>query len=211
MPVSITNTPVALTRTRAAFERDAQICEVQALYLDMIASAKQTIYIENQYFTSKVLGDALAARLAEDDGPEVIAVLRLSTQGWLEAPTMGTLRTVLLKQLRDADRHGRFHAYFPHIPGLPEGQCCDLHSKLMIVDDEIVRIGSANFSNRSMGLDTECDAAIEANGDERVSQAIRDFRNQLLAEHLDVPAEQVEAEVRKAGSVNGGIAALDTR
>ncbi len=104
--------------------------------------------------------------LMEDNGPEIIAVLRLSTQGWLEAPTMGTLRTVLLKKLRDADRHGRFHAYFPHIPGLPEGQCCDLHSKLMIVDDEVVRIGSANFSNRSMGLDTECDAAIEANGDD---------------------------------------------
>ncbi len=56
-------------------------------------------------------------------------------------------------------KQGRFHAYFPHIPGLPEGQCCDLHSKLMIVDDEVLRIGSANFSNRSMGLDTECDAA----------------------------------------------------
>ncbi len=135
-------------------------------------------------------------------------MLRLSTQGWLEAPTMGTLRTVTLKKLRDADRYGRFHAYFPHIPDLPEGQCCDLHSKLMITDDEVVRIGSANFSNRSMGLDTECDAAIEANGDERVSRAIRDFRNTLLGEHLDVPAEQVQAACEKAGSVNGGIDAL---
>ena len=29
----------------------------------------------------------------------------------------------------------------------------------MIIDDEYLRIGSANFSNRSMGLDTECDVA----------------------------------------------------
>lgn len=209
LPVSIADANVALARTRAALNDDPQICEVQALYLDMIARAKHTIYIENQYFTSNSLGEALATRLAEDDGPEIIAVLRLSTQGWLEAPTMGTLRTVLLKKLRDADKHGRFHAYFPHIPGLPEGQCCDLHSKLMIIDDEVVRIGSANFSNRSMGLDTECDAAIEARGDERISRVIRGFRNELLAEHLNTSREKVEAAVTEAnGSVVRAIDAL---
>jgi phospholipase D1/2 len=122
---------------------------------------------------------------------------------------MGTLRTVLLKKLRDADRHGRFHAYYPHIPGLPDEQCCDLHSKLMIVDDEVLRIGSANFSNRSMGLDTECDAAIEARGEERVARAIVGFRNMLLAEHLDVQPAQVEAAVSEAGgSVQRAIEAL---
>ena len=38
----------------------------------------------------------------------------------------------------------------------------------MIVDDELVRIGSANFSRRSMGVDTECDLAVDARGDSRV-------------------------------------------
>jgi phospholipase D1/2 len=209
LPVSLADTNVALARTRAAFNDDAQICEVQAMYLDMIARAKRTIYIENQYFTSNALGEALAARLAEEDGPEIIAVLRLSTQGWLEAPTMGTLRTVLLKKLRDADKQGRFHAYFPHIPGLPDGQCCDLHSKLMIVDDEVLRIGSANFSNRSMGLDTECDAVVEARGNERIARAIRGFRNELLAEHLGKSAEEIEGAVAKeGGSVARAIDAL---
>lgn len=211
LPISIADVNVALARTRAAFNDDPQICEVQALYLDMIARAKHTIYIENQYFTSNALGEALAARLAEAEGPEIIAVLRLSTQGWLEAPTMGTLRTVLLKKLREADRYGRFHAYFPHIPGLPEGQCCDLHSKLMIIDDEVLRIGSANFSNRSMGLDTECDAAIEARGDERIARVIRGFRNTLLAEHLDTTTERVDAAIGAAGgSVQRAIDALVT-
>ena len=211
LPVSLADVNVALARTRAALNGDPQICEVQALYLDMIARAKRTIYIENQYFTSNALGEALAARLADEDGPEVIAVLRLSTQGWLEAPTMGTLRTVLLKKLRDADKHGRFHAYYPDIPGLPEGQCCDLHSKLMIVDDEVVRIGSANFSNRSMGLDTECDATIEARGEERIARVIEGFRNELLAEHLGVSAEQVEAALGESGgSVQRAIDSLVT-
>ena len=30
-----------------------------------------------------------------------------------------------------------------------------IHSKLMIVDDEFLTIGSANLTNRSMGLDSE--------------------------------------------------------
>ena len=211
LQVSLTDTDVAAARTRAPMGDEPPVTEVQQLYLDMIASAKRYIYIENQYFTSNALGDALAERLAEPDGPEVIAVLRLSTQGWLEAPTMGTLRTVTLKKLRDADHHGRFHAYYPHIPGLSDGQCCDLHSKLMIVDDECLRIGSANFSNRSMGLDTECDAAIEARGDERIVAGIRKFRDTLLGEHLGGSAEEVGRAVKESGSLHRAIKALDER
>lgn len=208
LPVSLTDTDVAIARTRAPMGDEEPIGEVLQLYLDMIAAAKRAIYIENQYFTANALGEALAARLAEPEGPEVIAVLRLSTQGWLEAPTMGSLRTVMLKKLRDADKYGRFHAYYPHIPELPEGQCCDLHSKLVIVDDEYLRIGSANFSNRSMGLDTECDVAIEARGEERIAGAIHGFRNVLLGEHLDVPPEQVGEALKEAGTVRGAIAKL---
>ena len=37
-----------------------------------------------------------------------------------------------------------------------------VHSKVMIVDDRFLRIGSANINNRSMGADTECDLAFEA-------------------------------------------------
>lgn len=210
MPVALTDVDVAIARTMAPIGKYPGVNEIEQLYLDMIRAAKRVIYIENQYFTSNTLGDALAQRLAEPDAPEVIAVLRLSTEGWLEAPTMGTLRTVLLRKLRDADRHGRFHAYYPHIPGLPEGQCCDLHSKLMIVDDEMLRIGSANFCNRSMGLDTECDLAIEARGDPRIARAIRDFRQALLSEHLDVPAEHIERTEREVGSLHGAIEALQT-
>ena len=37
-----------------------------------------------------------------------------------------------------------------------------MHSKVMIIDDRFLRVGSANLNNRSMGTDTECDLAIEA-------------------------------------------------
>ena len=59
-----------------------------------------------------------------------------------------------------------------------------VHSKVMIVDDTLVRIGSANFSRRSMGVDTECDLAVDAERTARVRAGIRRIRDRLLAEHL---------------------------
>lgn len=205
---SLTNIEVAVSRTSSAADDGRAVHEVESMYLDIIASAKRYLYIENQYFTSDTLGHALAERLVEPDGPEVIVALRLSTDGWLEAPTMGALRTRLLMKLRDADQHGRFHAYYPYIPGLPDGQCCDLHSKLIVVDDEIVHLGSANFCNRSMGLDTECDVTIEARGERRLMAPMADFINELLGEHLCKSADEVAAARRTQGSLNDAILSL---
>ena len=39
-----------------------------------------------------------------------------------------------------------------------------VHSKVLVVDDRLLRIGSSNINNRSMGFDSECDVAIEAVG-----------------------------------------------
>jgi len=83
-----------------------------------------------------------------------------------------------------------------------------VHSKVMIVDDEWLRIGSANFCNRSMGLDTECDLTFEARGDEKVAAVIRDFRERLLGEHLDVEPERVHAEFARSNSLHATIATL---
>src|SRR6185436_12917713 len=113
--------------------------EVEKLYLDMIAAARRVIYIENQYFTAPRIAAALERRLAEPNGPEL--VLRLLSHGWLEEATMHVLRTRLIQRLRQADRHGRFRVYYPDVPALPEGKCIDVHSKLMIVDETVLRIG----------------------------------------------------------------------
>ena len=41
----------------------------------------------------------------------------------------------------------------------------NVHTKLMIVDDRLLIVGSANLARRSMGLDTECDLAVVAKDD----------------------------------------------
>jgi len=183
---------------------------VERLYVEMIARARKYIYLENQYFTSQTVGQALAARLTEPAGPEIVLVTRLISHGWLEELTMHVLRTKLIKDLQAADSGGKFHVYYPHVEGLVAGTCVEMHSKMMAVDDEWLRIGSANLSNRSMGLDTECDAVIEAGGRRAVRDAIRGLRDRLLAEHLGLPVDAVARELASAGSMHGAIAALSS-
>jgi phosphatidylserine/phosphatidylglycerophosphate/cardiolipin synthase-like enzyme/uncharacterized membrane protein YdjX (TVP38/TMEM64 family) len=208
LPVSVANVDVAISRTAPAIEGEQGIREVEALYLDMIAAAKHSIYIENQYFTAEKAAEALASRLQEPDGPEVIVVLRELSHGWLEEITMQTLRTRLIEKLRAADRHERLRVVFPWIAGLKEGTCIDVHSKMMIVDDDIVRIGSANFANRSMGLDTECDTTIEAAGREDVRSSIRALRACLLGEHLGFSTQEVQHAIAATASLRGALDAL---
>jgi phosphatidylserine/phosphatidylglycerophosphate/cardiolipin synthase-like enzyme/uncharacterized membrane protein YdjX (TVP38/TMEM64 family) len=184
---------VGIARTMPPDGEQPAVREVERLYLDMIAAARRSIYIENQYFTSPVITGALARRLAEPGGPEILLVLRLLSHGWLEEHTMHVLRTRLLGQLLQADRHGRLRVCYPHVPGLAEGCCLDVHSKLMIVDDQLLRAGSANLASRSMGVDSECDLLVEARGREDVARRIAALRASLLAEHMGCEPAQASA------------------
>jgi phospholipase D1/2 len=205
---ALTDVEVAIARTEPAFERRDGVREVERLYLDAIASAQQTIYMENQYFTARCLVDALAARLSEDDGPEVVLVLPQKTGGWLEQVTMDVLRGRILERLAAGDRHDRLRVYYPFQPGLGD-DCISVHAKLMIVDDRFLRIGSSNASNRSMGLDTECDLAIEtSNRGDAISRYVSGLRGRLLGEHLDCNADAIDAAIREQHGLIAAIEAL---
>ena len=210
MPVHAENVQVAVSVTAPPSDDAPAVKQIERLYLDMIKGARRYIYIENQYFTSEVIGDALKARLAEPDGPEIVVATRLLSHGWLEELTMSTLRTQLVRDLRAVDKHGHFHCYYPDVPGLCEGTCLDIHSKVMIIDDEWLRIGSSNLSNRSMGMDTECDLTIEARGDAKVAAAMRLFRNALVGEHSGATPDEVDTAEKAAGSLAGAIDRLGT-
>jgi phospholipase D1/2 len=63
-----------------------------------------------------------------------------------------------------------------------------------------------------MGLDTECDLAIEAvegrPGADRLAETIVGFRDRLLAEHLDSTPDDVAAAIADTGSLVRGIERL---
>ena len=66
---------------------------------------------------------------------------------------MGVLRARLHRRLCQADGAGRYRMYCPQLADTG-GECLNVHSKLMIADDDLLTVGSANLSNRSMGFDT---------------------------------------------------------
>jgi phosphatidylserine/phosphatidylglycerophosphate/cardiolipin synthase-like enzyme/uncharacterized membrane protein YdjX (TVP38/TMEM64 family) len=198
---------VAVARTAPALGERPTVNEVEALFLDSLNKARRYVYIETQYLTSRTVADSLIARLQDPKGPEIVMVLHPSSDGWLEQHTMDVLRGRVLERLRAADRFHRLNLNYPKVPDL-RGQCISMHSKVCIIDDDFVRVGSANLSNRSMGFDTECDLAIEAAGDPAIRQSIAGFRHRLLAEHLGIHPEAVARELEKDGSLIGAVERL---
>ncbi len=201
---------VGIARTDPRWNGRDEVREVEALHVEAIAAARRFIYLESQYFASIAVADAIKARLAEPDGPEVVVVNPVRTTSWLENTVMLGARARLTRELREADRHGRFRLYVALTDG---GACITVHAKVMVVDDRLLRIGSANLNNRSMGLDSECDLAMEAphgaaphdtevGAEGRdVRHAIAAVRDGLIAEHLGVAPESVAAELRRQGSL----------
>jgi uncharacterized membrane protein YdjX (TVP38/TMEM64 family) len=183
--------------------------ECESLFLDSIAAARQSIYIESQYFTNEALAHALASRLREPGGPEVVVVTPRECHGWIEQNTMCAFRDGVCRALRDADRYRRLRLVYP-AASRARDVATFVHSKVMMVDDVLVRIGSANYSRRSMGVDTECDLAVDAGNDRQAQAGVRHIRDRLLAEHLGISVDELGRELKRAGSVRGLIDARDS-
>ena len=197
---------VALARTRPAWSGQPEIREIETLYLRAIGAARRSVYIENQYLTVLPVADALAARLGEPDGPEVVIVGPKECEGVVETAVMDRGRAQFLERLRAADRFGRLRVLHPvNAEGANPPMPINVHAKLMIVDDRLLMVGSANLSNRSMRLDTECNLALEAQDDSDRHAVLR-ARDALLGEHLGCDGATLAARVRALGSI---VAAID--
>ena len=209
LEVDFRDISVAIARTLPEFDKQPQISEIEAAKLAIIASTKTCLYIESQYFASRKIAEAIAMRLQEADGPEIILINPEGAEGWLEAKAMDSARIRLMKLVRDADLHGRFRLMYPvndiRTP-------IYVHAKVMVADDRLIKIGSANLNNRSMGYDTECDIVIEARLDQKILSAkIIDHRNGLIAEHLGCDQKDLNLEIEKNGSVIQAINTLNRK
>jgi phospholipase D1/2 len=191
---------IAIARTRGEVGEWSEIREIEALFLDLIASARRFVYVETQYFASRVVAEAIGRRLGEPDGPEFVVVNPKAGYGWLDESVMGPARAELFKVLERKDRYGRFRIYTPVTEG---GADIYVHAKIMVVDDVVLRVGSANLNNRSMGLDSECDLMIDARrpANNGMGPTIARLRSDLIAEHLGVAPAEVAATFEKTGSL----------
>lgn len=201
-------TRLALARTYPSWEEHPKVEEIAVLTQDIILAARTYIYIEAQYLTAPDVAKALAKKLGEASGPDVVIIVTKSSRGRAEQFVMGRNRRRLLRRLIRADRHRRLRIYYPSIAADGSETPIHVHAKLMIVDDRLLRIGSANLNNRSMGLDTECDLIIEA-ADEATRAAICGVRERLMAEHLGTSTEKVRDAAQSAHSLLTGIDRLN--
>ncbi|HDP26489.1 MAG TPA: hypothetical protein ENN34_13780 [Deltaproteobacteria bacterium] len=206
VPAALENIDVGISRTMPEYEKNPEIREVEHLWVDAIRAAERYVYIENPFFTSHAIGSVIEERLSDEACPEIVLISREKSRGWLEEHTMDALRANILNRLWKADRYSRLKVYYPRVPHLGQSDI-DVHAKVLITDNEFLRIGSSNLSNRSMGLDTECDLSIEAR-DDRDTLVIRGFLGELLGEHLGHAQEQVTDTITSSGSLISAIESL---
>ena len=204
-----TDVEIGIARTRPKYDGEAGVSEIEQLFTRHIARAKHFIYAESQYFASRVIGEAIGRRLQEEDPPEVVIVQPLAAEDWSEQLAMDTARARLVRTLGELDRKRRLHLYVSYTGETP----IYCHAKIMIIDDEVLRIGSANLNNRSMGLDTECDVFIDCArpANAHCGPAIRDLRHSLLAEHCGLDESEVGAMLERHGSMAALVESLGSR
>lgn len=163
-------------QSRSWFSRSprTQITEICENYLAVISTARDFLYIENQYIRSTRIAEALAARAKENEALELILVLPLMPEDAFveDEPNIATRHGQYLREkntdlLYEAfgSRLGIYAMQMPHEDRLPDPETADpseiirntvyIHSKTLICDDEIAIIGSANLNDRSMRTDTE--------------------------------------------------------
>lgn len=185
---------VAVSRTRI---EDDERFEIEELLLRAINHAERRIYVENQYFTSKAFVKALLERMRDEQRSklEVIFVLPEGGHSKKEELVLGNRQRLMLwivQELAKANGHQLRVLKSCGTDATGQRVATFIHSKVAIVDDRFVTIGSANLMNRSMRIDHEINVSFALElcktEEERLELAedIRRLRDSLLAEHAGV-------------------------
>ena len=199
---------VGIVRTLPELDGRDEVREVEALNLAAIAAARHTIYLENQYLAARRLVDALAARLEEDDGPEIVIVLPRRGNNRLEQghdgrrtppadpSAVGSRRTSSIGHLLPGDRR----------------RCADLRP---LEGDGGRRSAVAHRlieSQQPVAWDSTASAIVAIEADSTNSEQRRAFaaksprvRNQLVAEHLGVSVDELESATLECRSLRKAV------
>jgi hypothetical protein len=167
-----------------------QISEVLQLHRRAILQAERLIYLETQYFTAGAVRDVLVERMRRSP-VSVVLVMPVGADTPKERLVLGAAQERLLQSLAlEAERLGSRFRLFSSTPSgpAPQRSATFIHSKVLVVDDRVLAIGSANLTNRSLLLDSELTLAFEEveRRDGDVARAIARTRAELLGEHSGV-------------------------
>lgn len=168
-------TPVQVIRTMPEPYTERGILDT---YLRAIGAARSFIYIEDQYFRSVHISDAIADAVRVWPGLEVIV---LTSQRHANTVLAGSWSRECFERIQR--RKPGFELYTLRVGGTDgEGKLVtmeiDNHAKLMIVDDRFMTVGSCNINDRGFEFEGELNlAAVDA-------ELSRGLRVALWREHL---------------------------
>jgi phospholipase D1/2 len=193
--VPLATSRIALSRTDPHGQPEgARDCrEFCALTLDAVEAAERLIYVETQYLTSAAIAEGLVKRLRRHEAPlDVVIVLNMEAETFKEEVAVGLAQAKVIRDLREAAT-GSPHALgiYYTVPHTEDGQepprATYIHSKLMIVDDRFLTVGSANLTNRSCVVDSELNLSVEDDEPRgALAESVARARHGLLLEHLGV-------------------------
>jgi len=171
--------------------------------LRAIHNARKLIYLENQYFRSSRIAQALVRALRQHPNMELVVVTNRIQGPWRHAYG-GAYHTAKMQQTIRKTRPS-FQLYELLSCGLVDQRVCyrpiHVHAKVMIVDNEWLTVGSANLNERSIRSEAEANVAIE---DEALAT---ELRCRLMAEHLGLsPTDKRLADLNRCAALWRGLA-----
>lgn len=190
VPVEAEHLPVGIARTEVVCPAGSTIREVERSFIAAIRSATSFVYIENQFTSATRMAHELAEQMRRVPSLRVLVVAPKLHSSWLESQAMQNGRGAFIDCFSAAGVADRIRFVYPVSRSGNKEAAVMVHSKLMVVDDRILRIGSANLNNRSMGADSECDLIFEAESEEH-RDFIASVRRRLIAHFCDLDEQAV--------------------
>lgn len=148
------------------------------VYRRAIGCARRLIYIEDQYFRSVHVSDALAdaARMWPD-----LKIIVLTVEQQADSPFAGSWARATFERVKD--RRPDFELYTLRVAarkkdGEPVTDEVDNHAKLLIVDDLFFTVGSCNLNDRGFEFEGELNIAVAD------AALAKDLRISLWRSHL---------------------------
>jgi phospholipase D1/2 len=205
-PKDATAHQVYVSRTIAQIDhaplQNTVIREVEFLFRDLIDAAQERIILEGQYYWSQAVNDMLISKIHQMKGKKFEVILILAELQNTKSLTryMMAYELSLLRKLQLAAQYagiqltmGSPYVFSPDTElGLPP-KSIYIHSKILIIDDRFLAIGSANFATRALRVDTEIHLTLEAKTNVERNHISR-VAHQVL-DHWKIPARKLGPDV----------------
>ena len=154
-------------------------------YVGAIRSAERFIYLENQFLWSAEIVELLAEKLRDPprDDFRIVVLLPVHANDGADVS-----RGQVAALIHADDGNARFLACSIYARAGKLRDPIYVHSKVAIVDDRWLTVGSANLNEHSLFNDSELNVVVQ---DEELA---RDTRLRLWSEHLELPVEEIDGD-----------------